>query len=99
MDAGAVVAGLPLADWRPAVERTETRANQRVLRQAASQTPRVRRQGEMSAARPLRIGLDISSAFARNSGISFYGENLVTGLAEVNKTDEFFSKPCLEGAE
>jgi hypothetical protein len=39
----------------------------------------------MSAARPLRIGLDISSAFARNSGISFYVENLVAGLVEVNK--------------
>ncbi|MBI3548997.1 MAG: glycosyltransferase family 4 protein [Elusimicrobia bacterium] len=38
----------------------------------------------------LRIGLDISSAFARNSGISFYVENLLAGLAEVNKTDEFF---------
>ena len=44
----------------------------------------------MPADRPLRIALDISSAFARNSGISFYVENLLRGLAEVDRTDEFF---------
>ena len=44
----------------------------------------------MTAGRLLRIGLDISAALARPSGLSFYIDQMLAGLAEVDRANAYF---------
>jgi glycosyltransferase involved in cell wall biosynthesis len=46
-----------------------------------------------TAARPLRIGIDISRTIGESTGVGSYAASLVTALAEIDRTNEYLLYP------